>query len=135
MSTVTIQDCLKSSWNRIVQIYYNGISYRICCTDKNGLRDTLLSKIPPLRRYLRIVHTDTFFKILQLAATSLAVRKGSFFEISQICLLSLTVVFNGLPLFGKSDTDFVFRNLIQTLRMVLYAYLSEGCTLIPFHNY
>ena len=37
--------------------------FRICCTDKNGFRDALRPKSPPLRRYLRIVHTDTFCKI------------------------------------------------------------------------
>jgi len=89
------------------------------------LHHALLPKSPPLWRCLRIVHTDTFCKILQLAVTSLALRKGYFFEMRQICLLSLKMVFNGLPLFGKSDTNFVFRNLIQTLRMVLYAILMS----------
>jgi len=100
--------------------------FRIICTDKNGLRDDLLPNNPPLRRYLRIIHKDTFCKILQLADTSLAAKKGSFFEMRQICLLSLIVVFNGLPLFSKSDTDFVYRNLIQTLPIVvLYAILKS----------
>jgi len=54
-----------------------------------------------------------------VVATFVAVRKGWVFEMRQMSLLSVTVHFGGLSLFGKSDIEFIIRNLLQICSTVL----------------
>ena len=50
--------------------------FLLCWTDRNGFRYAILPNTSPLRRYLLIVHTETFWSMSDVVAISVAVKKG-----------------------------------------------------------
>ena len=106
-------------------------SFFICWDDKKGLRDAILPKSLALRRYLLTVSTVTVLTMSHINATSWAVRKGCFFDVRQIGLLSQTVYLCDLPLFGRSWTvsDFIF------IPNVLHGAMTDIEVLWPFQYY